>query len=119
MFKKPLIINLFSALFLSIGFINFANSENIVQPIKTDLPPPVLAHGKHSMIATNNPLASKAAQKILDQGGSAVDAAIAAGFVLGLTEPQSSGIGGGGYALTYNPKNKKMIAYDVARQIGS
>lgn len=71
-----------------------------------------LVSGKHSMVVTNNPWASKAAQKILSQGGSAVDAAIAAGFVLGLTEPQSSGIGGGGYALTYTSKNNKMRAYD-------
>lgn len=69
-----------------------------------------LSHGKHSMIVTNNPLATQTAQKILDQGGNAFDAAIAASFVLGLTEPQSSGIGGGGYALIY--ANKKIKSYD-------
>src|SRR6185437_4621640 len=71
-----------------------------------------LVYGKHQMVVTNNPAATQAAHMILAQGGNAVDAAIAASFVLGLTEPQSSGVGGGGYALTYNAKNKKLAAYD-------
>lgn len=71
-----------------------------------------LISGKHSMVVTNNKWATLAAQEILDKGGNAFDAAIAAGFVLGLTEPQSSGIGGGGYALTYSAKSKAMHAYD-------
>lgn len=69
-----------------------------------------LVHGKRTMVVTNNPWASKVADQILMQGGSATDAAIAAGFVLGLTEPQSSGIGGGGYAISLD--NGKLIAYD-------
>lgn len=74
--------------------------------------PKELVTGNRSMIVTNNVWASKAADEILKQGGNAFDAAIAAAFVLGLTEPQSSGIGGGGYALTYSPNNKRLIAYD-------
>lgn len=71
-----------------------------------------LVDGSHSMIVTNNIWASKTAQEIMKQGGNAFDAAISAAFVLGLTEPQSSGLGGGGYALTYSPHNKSLIAYD-------
>lgn len=71
-----------------------------------------LVTGRHSMVVTNNKWATQAAQTILDKGGNAFDAAIAAGFVLGLTEPQSSGIGGGGYALTYSNKDKKLLSYD-------
>ena len=95
---------------LSLTALTYA--DNLGAAVQTDLPPPVLAHGKHTMVVTNNSYSSKAAQQILNMGGSAVDAAIAAGFVLGLTEPQSSGVGGGGYALTFNPKTKKMVAYD-------
>ena len=50
---------------------------------------------KKFMAATANPLATDAAYQILAKGGSAVDAAIAAQAVLGLTEPQSSGLAGG------------------------
>lgn len=71
-----------------------------------------LVYGRQDMVVTNNPWASKTASYILKQGGNAVDAAIAAAFVLGLTEPSSSGLGGGGFALTYNHKTKQIKAYD-------
>ena len=55
-----------------------------------------------------NPLAAQAGAKVLDRGGSAVDAAIAVQAMLSLVEPQSSGLGGGAF-MTY---------YDSAEQIG-
>lgn len=79
---------------------------------KSDYQIKPLVVGQHSMVVTNNKWATKAAQSMLNKGGNAFDAAIAAGFVLGLTEPQSSGIGGGGYALTYSQKNHQLLAYD-------
>ncbi|MBX3654709.1 MAG: gamma-glutamyltransferase family protein [Ramlibacter sp.] len=56
-------------------------------------------------VAAANPLATDAGYQILKAGGSAIDAAIAVQMVLGLVEPQSSGIGGGAFLLHYNGKD--------------
>ena len=67
---------------------------------------------KHHMIAAANPLAAQAGRQILRQGGSAVDAAIAAQMVLTLVEPESSGIGGGAFMMLYDPKTKSVKSFD-------
>ncbi|MFO1325454.1 MAG: gamma-glutamyltransferase [Burkholderiales bacterium] len=64
------------------------------------------------MVAAANPHAVDAGYAILAKGGSAVDAAIAVQMVLGLTEPQSSGIGGGAFLLLHDSGAKRLIAYD-------
>jgi gamma-glutamyltranspeptidase/glutathione hydrolase len=64
------------------------------------------------MVSTANPHASRAARDIILQGGSAVDAAIAAQLVLTLTEPQSSGIGGGAFMLHFDAGNGAVVSYD-------
>jgi gamma-glutamyltranspeptidase/glutathione hydrolase len=64
------------------------------------------------MIAAANPLAVDAGYRILAGGGSAVDAAIAVQLVLGLVEPQSSGLGGGSFLLVHDARTKKLLAYD-------
>ncbi|WP_311223897.1 MULTISPECIES: gamma-glutamyltransferase family protein [unclassified Acidovorax] len=69
-------------------------------------------HAKNYMVSTANPLASRAGCDVLKQGGSAVDAAVAVQMVLGLVEPQSSGLGGGAFMLHYDATTRKVEAYD-------
>jgi gamma-glutamyltranspeptidase/glutathione hydrolase len=69
-------------------------------------------HGRGWMAVTANRHASDAAGAILAQGGSALDAAIAAQMVLGLVEPQSSGIGGGAFMLHYRARDRRLEAWD-------
>ena len=64
------------------------------------------------MVVTANPLASQAGCNILAAGGTAVDAAVAVQAVLGLVEPQSSGLGGGAFMLHYKASTNKVESYD-------
>ena len=66
----------------------------------------------HYAVATANPLATQKACEVLKGGGTAADALVAGQAVLGLVEPQSSGIGGGGFLLYYDAKANAVQAYD-------
>lgn len=70
------------------------------------------AWSRGAMVVAANPHAVAAAIEMLERGGHAVDAAIAAHVVLGLVEPQSSGIGGGGFMLVFQQENNALIFYD-------
>jgi gamma-glutamyltranspeptidase / glutathione hydrolase len=73
-------------------------------------PPPLRV--AHAAVASDHPLASAAGVAALKAGGNAVDAACATALALGVVHPDSSGIGGGGFALIYLTKEKKITALD-------
>ena len=73
---------------------------------------PVSGTAAHAMVSAANPLAVAAGVKVLRAGGDAIDAAVAIQAVLGLVEPQSSGLGGGGFMVYYDAKTKQATAYD-------
>ena len=66
----------------------------------------------HAMVAAANPMAVQAGLNVLRRGGSAVDAAVAMQAVLGLVEPQSSGLGGGAFMTYYDGRTHAVTAYN-------
>ena len=73
-------------------------------------PPPL--HAAHGAVAADHAWASEAGVDALKHGGNAVDAACATALMVGLTTPESSGIGGGGFLVLYVAKEHKVVALD-------
>ncbi|WP_134681044.1 gamma-glutamyltransferase [Paracoccus ravus] len=69
--------------------------------------------GKDWMVSAANPLAVEAGARILEQGGSAIDAMVAVQSVLGLVEPQSSGLGGGAFLIWFDAATGGMTTLDA------
>jgi gamma-glutamyltranspeptidase/glutathione hydrolase len=75
-------------------------------------PAPIAEAAAQPFVIAANPLAAEAGLNVLKRGGSAVDAAIAVQAMLSLVEPQSSGIGGGGFITYYDAPSRKVSIYD-------
>src|SRR5690349_4585045 len=70
------------------------------------------AWGAHGMVASDHRLASQAGVEMLQRGGNAVDAAAATSFALGVVNPASCGIGGGGFMLIHRGRQRRTLALD-------
>jgi gamma-glutamyltranspeptidase / glutathione hydrolase len=86
-----------------------ATSPEAATGYRTDMTPVRTAR---YAVATANPLATQAACRVLRDGGTAADALVTAQAMLGLVEPQSSGVGGGGFLLYYDAASGAVQAYD-------
>lgn len=91
-------------------------------------PPPILVHAeptiysardrihpifaRNGLVVTQEALASQVGLEILQQGGNAIDAAVAVGFALAVTLPQAGNLGGGGFLLTYDANQRHTEAID-------
>ncbi|HEX5048850.1 MAG TPA: gamma-glutamyltransferase [Gammaproteobacteria bacterium] len=70
--------------------------------------------GRHGMVATSQPLATAAGVTVLERGGSAVDAAIAANAMLGLVEPTGCGIGGDLFAILRDAGSRQLFGLNAS-----
>ncbi|GGE83191.1 gamma-glutamyltransferase family protein [Sphingomonas prati] len=102
----------------AVALLLSACTVNLPAPTQSPVATPAAATtGKttpapHAMVAAANPMAVDAGLEVLRAGGSAVDAAVEVQAVLGLVEPQSSGLGGGAFMVYYDAATRKVTAYD-------
>ncbi|ATH59227.1 MULTISPECIES: gamma-glutamyltransferase [Staphylococcus] len=103
--KKTLIVILLLTIIISFMFFLVTKKDNYN---KDDLYENKIADHQHDAsdknygVASNNPIAKRVGEKILKDGGNAVDASMGVSYALAITEPHSSGLGGGGAMLAYD-----------------
>ncbi|MFF2082589.1 gamma-glutamyltransferase family protein [Nocardia sp. NPDC058176] len=88
---------------------NLSTNPEIASGYRTDM---TAVRTSTYAVSTANPIATEAACRVLRAGGTAADALVTAQAVLGLVEPQASGIGGGAFLLHYDAKSRTVEAYD-------
>jgi len=99
-------------LVLLLGSSAWAINESIAPESATGWQHPKRVLASEALVVTAHPLATEAGFKMLQQGGSALDAAVAIQAMLTLVEPQSSGIGGGAFMLYWDQESQTLHAYD-------
>jgi gamma-glutamyltranspeptidase/glutathione hydrolase len=108
--ERASVICIIAVLWAQIGVMGLAAERTTGRPVIARSP----AVGRHGMAATSQPLATFAAIEILQAGGNAVDAAIAANAVLAVTEPMSCGLGGDLFAIVWDTRTKKLYGLNAS-----
>ncbi|OLQ84487.1 gamma-glutamyltransferase [Vibrio ponticus] len=108
--KKPLLI-------LSLALLsNLTFAADVADSVAPELTSQINAKqsvtAKEFVVAAAHPLAVEAGYQVLKSGGSAADALVTVQTVLGLVEPQSSGLGGGAFLVYYNAEKQHLTTYD-------
>ncbi|WP_423839997.1 gamma-glutamyltransferase [Vibrio mytili] len=107
-----------SGLFLTSPFILTGQvranqaADSVAPEHSTGMEQKQIVKAKDYMVTAANPLATQAGANVLAQGGNAIDAMVAVQLMLGLVEPQSSGIGGGAFLVYWNDETQKLTTYD-------
>ncbi|MGH1484218.1 MAG: gamma-glutamyltransferase [Geminicoccales bacterium] len=104
-------INGAKALLLALGIALLQQGPLVSTAGAQSLPEAVVT--EKEIVVTANPLATEAGAKVLKRGGTAVDAMVAVQTVLGLVEPQSSGLGGGAFVVYYDAKSDELTTIDA------
>ena len=109
----------FTAIALGIGLSVSVNQTHAKEASDSVAPEESTATSQQSMqlasqymVAAANPHAARAGLAVLEDGGSAIDAMVATQLILGLVEPQSSGLGGGAFLVYYDAKQERITTYD-------
>ncbi|TOF97375.1 gamma-glutamyltransferase [Vibrio parahaemolyticus] len=105
-----------TGLFLSASITHTALANQATDAIapeqSTGLKHKQLVKAKDYMVTAANPIATQAGADVLEQGGNAIDAMVVVQLMLGLVEPQSSGIGGGAFLVYWDGEQQKLTTYD-------
>lgn len=111
--KKRFLTKAFLSLAMSAPLAMAQQASDIAAPEKaTTVTTAKRVEAKNFMVAAANPLAAEAGRDVIAKGGNAVDAMVAVQAVLGLVEPQSSGLGGGAFLVYYDAKSGKLTTFD-------
>lgn len=114
-FRLPSLLGSFVFVAMAI-FSASAKAQNVADSVAPEASSGItqkeLVKAKSQMVVAANPLASKAGVEILNLGGNAIDAMVAVQTVLGLVEPQSSGLGGGAFLVYFDGQSQTLTTYD-------
>jgi gamma-glutamyltranspeptidase / glutathione hydrolase len=108
----PVRVRLAALLLLLVALATLLAAGGTRAPAAPQPPKQAVAVGTGGAVATVDPDATRAGVQVLREGGNAIDAAVAANAVLGVTEPFVAGIGGGGFMVVYLAREHRVIAID-------